>query len=490
MTNYKLTKRKIVHFSLVALACLLLVSVAYGGSRSVSKAMLNKTADLINCQAVFDSENYTGPNPSMGGISFLNFSEGDFEHLSWDFGDGAFSSSTDNVVDHFYTNSGTYQVSLNIWNDDLSCYDVATKQVTVLVSNNPCDLSPCVLPGDANNDGKADLYDLMHIGMGFGMTGPVRNSDPDAWKEWTPQPAEDWDLETGDGVNYKHLDTDGNGEINYQDMSPLLYHYTPMVETVVIPENSGPRVFLDFDVDTIFINEDTESLVSVSAGLVLGNFNNPMENVHGVSLFLDYDTTLTDVSSGVLVNYNPNSFMGSLDEVFPYGNDLREHNQIDIGISRINNISASGFGRIATIDFIIIIDIIDGRAEKIIPFDVDIQGIKVLDKEGNLIEVNLDEIAAQVIFVKETATGIGPTNSLEKQVQVYPNPVKNGSVTIDLKDLNGESIQFYNTLGQLLKSTTISGNKANILVSDLPKGVYQLHIQTEEGMVAKRLLVE
>ncbi len=485
MTNFYLTSRKTIFGSLSMLVFLVWATVAVGGSYSPPDAA-PASHTLTTCQAQFESQAYDGSTPSVGGVTFYNFSEGDYEHLSWDFGDGSVSSSTGEVLDHFYANSGTYEVTLTIWNDDQSCNSTVTKSVSVTVSNDPCDLTECVYPGDANRDGQADLYDLLHLGMGFGAEGPER---PNATNEWVGQPGPDWNVATGDGIDYKHLDADGNGTIDWLDLMPLLGNYAPMVETSANTENDGPRLYLDFAEDTIFIDENTPDLVTLSAGVVIGNADHPIEDLHGLALFLDYDTTLTEASSGVSIDYNQNSFMGNGDEVIAYGHDQRMYKQFDIGVSKTNGQGSNGFGRIATSDFTVIIDIIDGRAEPAVPFDVPINGVVAKDSQGNPIEISVDTESAKVVFVKQGTTSTRPS-PLDHRVRVYPNPVDTENVTIDLQDLQGQYVQFYNALGQRVRSYDLSVSKTQVDVSDLATGVYQLHIQTVEGVVNKRLLVE
>ena len=390
-----------------------------GTSLSVNKAIENNEslASTVDCQAAFYTEAYEGPLPSFGGVVFHNFSEGDFTSLSWDFGDGSFSSDAFETVTHFYNASGSYEVTLSIWDNNLNCYSAMTEQITVTLSADPCDLSSCVYPGDANNDGKADLNDLMCIGMGFGMTGPERiDADPNAW---TAQPALDWNETTADAVNYKHFDSDGNGLIDYQDFMPLLDHYSPMNNGLENTESNGPKVYLDFDVDTVFIDDDTESIVTLSAGIVVGSSSKPMNDIYGMALYFEYDSTLTESTEGVVVNYNDNSFFGDPSEVIAYGHELRESQQTDIGITRLDGQNTSGYGRVATVNFIIIIDIIGDRAETVVPFDVPVSGIKVVDKDGNIIDVSLQDQAATVIFVKETPTKVDE-NPLARQGSCFP----------------------------------------------------------------------
>jgi len=76
-------------------------------------------------------------------------------------------------------------------------------------------------------------------------------------------------------------------------------------------------------------------------------------------------------------------------------------------------------------------------------------------------------------------------------VAVYPNPVKDDFVTIALDDLKGSHVQFYNTLGQLVKYTNLeNGSPTNIPTGDLAKGIYELVITTDKGTANKRLVIE
>jgi PKD repeat protein len=290
MNKLLLIQRITRGLTLLLLPLLMSTSITLG---STGYSYHSTFAIEVICQADFEVIASSGNTPIDGGITFYNVSQGAYDHLSWDFGDGSSCSLSNNAVDHVYVNSGTYNVSLTIWDDAGQCSSSITKEVNIIVSNDPCNLSPCVWPGDANRNGQADAYDMLHLGLGYGSTGPARNGDP---SEWVGQLAADWDYETPDGINYKHLDTNGDGIINELDMIPIIEHYSPMQEELIFTDNNGPRIYLDFDVDTIVIDQAIGSTVSLSAGLVLGDANNPVENLHGLSLFLEYDTTLTDFS--------------------------------------------------------------------------------------------------------------------------------------------------------------------------------------------------
>ncbi len=476
MNSFNFTQRNKTGLGLFLLVFLLSSSSIFAGS----------STSAVNCQAAFETQMADNSATSVGTITVHNASQGDYDQLSWDFGDGNFSSSINNSIEHSYANSGIYTVSLTIWSDNGNCQSSTSKVISIVVSNDVCDLSDCVWPGDANKDGKADSYDMMHIGFGFGATGPVRDGDPE---EWYGQVGSDWNLETPDGINYKHLDTNGDGVIDQFDMVPMIDHYTPMEETFNYTEADGPRVRLDFDIDTFVVNQSTGDHAYISAALMIGDSDNPITDLHGLSLFLDYDTTLTEASAGIDLVYNANSFFGGMDEVLPYGKNIADTRQIDIGLTKINNTGSTGFGRVATLDFIIIVDIIDGRSEKEVEFPIAINGVKAVDADGNIINLSIDQEDANVVFINELSTKV-EENPLNKKINLYPNPVKEGMITIDVQDLEASSVQFYNTLGQLVKVSQINNNRSSISVAELPAGLYQLEIQTAEGVANKKLIVE
>ena len=75
---------------------------------------------------------------------------------------------------------------------------------------------------------------------------------------------------------------------------------------------------------------------------------------------------------------------------------------------------------------------------------------------------------------------------LSKQVNVYPNPSKD-NITIEIPSLiTLEKVSFINTLGQKVMIAT--SNKIN--VSSLAVGIYQVIIETNEGLVHKKFIKE
>jgi len=79
----------------------------------------------------------------------------------------------------------------------------------------------------------------------------------------------------------------------------------------------------------------------------------------------------------------------------------------------------------------------------------------------------------------------------EKLVLVYPNPA-GGLLTVDCSDLaDVQSLQIYNTLGELIVRQANNRTKANwqVDLSTWAEGMYYLHVQHKEGVVVKEITV-
>ncbi len=441
------------------------------------------------CEADFSYADYAGPLPQVGGITFTNLSSGDFTYTSWNFGDGNVITEAGSVIDHFYDEGGYYNVTLSVWSDDIStCFAEYTTQIFVMITDDPCDQLDCVWPGDANGDTRADLQDLLNIGLGFEQEGPARE---DASNEWYGQPAEDWIQETADGVNYKHLDCNGDGVINQWDIIAVNHNYVQMENGTTITESGGAPLYLEFDVDTIYINDITSETVEINAGLMFGRSDYQLDNVHGLAFYLTFDHAFIVEDTMVAMDYNETSFFGDPNQSLYYAIDGQD-GQVDAAVTRKNSSGAAGYGRLANFSFIIDSDIIDGRVtpdgSPTVLFEVDLSVVGVIDDEGNEVDVSLSEESAQVVFIKSPTTRVNDPE-LNAQIEMFPNPAKE-SVQVDLGSLDVQELEVVNLLGQSLYRTQTINPQMELDLRAYEAGIYFLQFRTEQGTAIKRLVVE
>ena len=438
------------------------------------------------CNASFTFNDYDGPMPLVGAVTFQNLSYGDFTDVSWNFGDGNVCGEGNSSYTHVFSESGTYEVSLMVWNASQTCNSIYTEMVEVFVPDDPCEVLDCVWPGDTNGDGISTMEDILNIGVAFNITGPERE---EATNDWEAQPAPDWDMSTIDGVNYKHLDCNGDGIINHYDLVPV-WEYNNLLESFDDTSSpDGPEISLKFDVDTVVINEDSGETTTINAGLMLGESNYPLEDVYGLVLYMNYPKQWVDSNHVVEIDYDHNSFFGDDTEALTWDKDTRAAGQVDYAMARVNAQNTSGYGRVAKMSFIIIHDIIDGREEmQGQAFNVEIEVVKVIDKYGNEKEVSVNNENGSVFFVNGFTTKT-IDRTLSAKVAVFPNPASD-LLNIDLGDLNGENIEMYDALGQKVLFEEMDFHNHQLDLSRFESGVYVLKIQTDKGLASKRVIIE
>ncbi len=486
----RITKSKLkVSFSSILIFSLLLFSQLNANTNSHE----NGAADRLNtaCEADFIHSEYDGSMPVLGGVVFENISEGAYTETTWDFGDGNdYYTIAENTVTHFYSQSGIYQVNLSVWNATAQdCFSTITKTIEVWIPDDPCEILDCVWPGDTNADGVSNMEDVLNIGLEFGAVGPARDSICGGWYGHL---AEDWDDNTVEGVNLKHGDCNGDGIIDLSDLpytSNIDESYTQLEGGIGYADSDGPDIKLQFNVDTVHLTNALDA-TPISAALMLGSSSVPMEDVYGVVLYMEFTGEYLDSNSQINVDYDENSFFGGYGEVIPRAVDLTDQGQLDFAITRKNGENASGYGRIASVNFIIDADIIDGRAEdEGQSFDVALNVLKVINKDGDELDINLSAEPASVFFVNNIVTSVVDP-ALSEKVKVYPNPVSD-DLNIDLGDLEGQTLELYDVLGKQVSYRELQSEKLiDLKVDQFEEGIYMLKIQTDQGIVSKRVVVK
>ena len=83
-------------------------------------------------------------------------------------------------------------------------------------------------------------------------------------------------------------------------------------------------------------------------------------------------------------------------------------------------------------------------------------------------------------------------NTINTEVKIYPNPVIGEYVTVEFNKREIKEISLTNITGKevLLKTYPFSESKKQLLLNDIPNGIYFLKIKTtEDKFVTKKLMV-
>ena len=139
-------------------------------------------------------------------------------------------------------------------------------------------------------------------------------------------------------------------------------------------------------------------------------------------------------------------------------------------------------------------------------YDVYVDGELMADNLNDTYYSNEDEDicynakTAEVVAVYEdgkTSVGVAmiivrDTNVEETtcgNISVYPNPARD-FVKVSTDNSQQSTVKVYNTLGMLVEEIEINSNETEINVSDYNPGIYFFNIQTENGNVTRKIVVE
>ncbi|MBI9066309.1 MAG: PKD domain-containing protein [Salinivirgaceae bacterium] len=301
--------------------------IAVGDVSNSSTAFFNYFADSLTSTAHFK-------NKSLGNI---------VDHY-WDFGDGYDSHQKD--PSHSYADTGYYAVCLTT-KSATNVFKTYCKDVNIgNTIENPC-LFSCVWPGDANNDLEANHYDIMTIGLNYGMEGPKRE---DATLNWYGQFAQSWSTFQIDGTNNKHGDCNGDGVINSADTLAITENFASSHTYQPDAKIKNPQWLISCVWDSIIDDKAAGSRRGAKAQL-----SPPAKNKEGELYAIAYEI---EVIGGEKIIWKTsyvsfaNSWIGE-DDVSMLTVAQMDSNRhiIYIGSTRIDQQNVSGSGEIATLNF-------------------------------------------------------------------------------------------------------------------------------------------
>lgn len=101
------------------------------------------------------------------------------------------------------------------------------------------------------------------------------------------------------------------------------------------------------------------------------------------------------------------------------------------------------------------------------------QGTYIFDESGIRVSVDQDEVQSltQIQFLL-----------------IYPNPV---TTVLNIKsNVGGSRVKILNTLGNVVGELTLRGGQGKLDVSGYSKGVYFIHLQTDQRVFVERIVIE
>jgi len=340
------------------------------------------------------------------------------------------------------------------------------------------ELINCVMPGDANNDGKANISDVLRLGIAYGMAGPPRSAISN---EWAPQPAINWSTNQYDGLNYKHTDSNGDGIVALNDLAAISLNYDSEIDNTVL---SFP--WADYQLSVNIQNESIGAGDTVVATISLDNITGgDVTDVYGLAFRLLFDKELVKEETASFSSEN--SWLGAENELLKMTQQLP--NRVETAITRTDQVSVSGDGDIITFTAVME-DILLGKSLDS-GLEITIQDVRLIDAQGNLHPVSVSNDNQPIEETNET-TGIFDLKS-SSAISVFPNPTTD-EVFVELNTNSPiDYIQITNQKGQIVKSLSLQFYKSNQLrlpLYELSGGIYLLTVFAKDVRTTQTLIIE
>lgn len=331
-----------------------------------------------------------------------------------------------------------------------------------------------VWPGDTDNNGHVNHFDLLPIGIGFGAAGPQRQN---ATIDWVGQYAEDWSQYTpSSAINYKHIDTNGDGVIAADDTLAVSQNWglsvNPFLPDAPVFE---PRVLGV----PLYVVADTLAPSEVAAlDIVLGTNDLPAENVYGIAFSITYNPELIvpgSVSASFLNSWlgQQNSDLISLFRVSP------TQDRIDIAISRTDGLNNSGNGAIGKLHITIEDVIFRNNAFRRAEFNI--ENVRLIDRD------ELEIPVAPELTTSWVSVSTGTENpALAENIRIYPTPASE-DLFLTATGIQVHSVQVLDQYGRSVANFDQPNNRMNI--RQLPAGLYVARVTTDQGVAYKPVVV-
>jgi hypothetical protein len=323
-----------------------------------------------------------------------------------------------------------------------------------------CPVIQQVWPGDINDDGVADIVDVLQLGVAYGSTGPRR---ADASASWSGQAGLPWDQAYDFGLNYKHADCDGDGLVGLADTLPILQNFgdTHLKRNGVSTDSGIPVIF---EMPARATGGDT-----VTVNIRLGDAQHPAVGVYGLAFVLRPDTAVIQAPS--MYADVGGSWLGTL------GSDLIDlsvqNGRFHYGVTRIDQQAVSGNGRMGGVIMVMIDDL-----TRWAPLDsaLFVESVTLIDKKGNPIPTDV-----RIVLLHPCAG---------QRFNVCPSPATNGRIDILLDTLVADRVEIYNETGLRVfeRNGPVSGS-LEVNTQALQPGLYYVRVTLPTGSVTRKVLI-
>ena len=390
--------------------------------------------------------------------------------------------------DYNYYGSDSFDIEYCAPNNICMVYKVYIKIHNSNQELCPCQGSDCVWSGDMNGDGRVSVSDLLSLGRFIGLSGNNRVEVNLPYRGG--QNAGDWLYHQANGLNIKHIDSDGDGVLTTNDTSAIYTNYGA-VHTFVPEEVLSVK---DYSFELIPNATELDSGDLLVLDVVIGSEKKPVIDLFGLVFGLNFSSSMFEVGSLGAEFYKDSWFTSgapSIQMAKQPKPGVLQAGVVKAGAIVTDEIEgfkpngASGSGVIGKV-FAIVTDEIEGfrSKDKFITRRIDTEGIEMEDIEGEKYKIPDTFVEFRVNKDKKISV---PTDD---KLIIYPNPVQDA---VQLH-FNGKNIikgyRVYDAMGIMVASISeINRQSVMINTSELTSGLYVVQVVSTQGVITKKIKV-
>lgn len=334
---------------------------------------------------------------------------------------------------------------------------------------------PSVWPGDTDQNGVVDHFDLLPIGIAFNKTGIPRKEPTTVWK---PQVADAWRMVLPNtNQDLMHVDADGNGYIEDQDTLPIVQNWGRKKGEILFQPNQGElrsadRPTLFVAIDTLAANRD--QLLPIH----LGDVSNKVEGAYGLGFSMTYDPSKLDASQ-VYPEFHESWLGKTKQDLLVLWRNYPEVARIDVAMTRIDKKNIAGFGKVLALKLNLAKANLAGNTNLALQFS----NVKLINKDNQPIPIDV-RLNEQVV-IKPLVTGVSNPR-LESKIKIFPQP-SSGKITVETDQFAVQLAELIDQRGQVI--SIVQQPKQVLSWDALSPGVYFLRIYSGGDTAIKKIVI-
>ena len=348
-------------------------------------------------------------------------------------------------------------------------YDVQTSdQWSNLIFQKPKE--DLVYPGDANFNKVVDMTDIFPIGLKYNDQVASRLVISN---DWIGQEAAFTQDTLANGVDKKHADCNGDGQINAIDFDAVVQNYS----YIHYSDKSG-QAACDFPLYVEYPNLVKEQdELAVQIGLDLST--NINQNIYGVVFTLEYDESFVADSAGLIDVQGGSTWFGTENGDYIQRSIKVSSGKMEVGLVGIDKLNRAGGGGVLLTGIWTMEDVV-------IPITQNYSDMAFRITEVTLIDFDENELDACGLdtLIRVYDKSVGFVEREQASLALFPNPTRYNYIDLGHVDAI-EKVEMYDVQGRWIHAKR---RDDYVDFGDIPNGVYLIKVYTPDQILVNKLM--